>query len=309
MRRTPDWARLRTVGAVTKVGTGRNDLWGGLLLVLGFFLALTAFTGVRLFQVALTVFFLWLALARDKGWAWIPAAIFGFNVAKDLLDGIGGSIFFPLVVIGAGVLLLSRGRMSNQATIGILVLLAVIGIAARNGGVEPETTKGEVESSTSSEPAPDRMELPELKGRQLLVVANNADVAISRSPDRRFTAGEEAGEFEISELEGIVQLDLSDLGTGLDLEVPSEARVVVRTNSGEVEARIDGFGLEVDTVSGDVDVELAGNYRVEAETLSGEIEIDGFEDLDEDAKKLRSTGSGPPVQIKTVSGTISVEKD
>ena len=295
---------------MTKVGTGRNDLWGGLLLVLGFFLALTAFTGVRLFQVALTAFFVWLALARGKGWAWIPAAIFGINVAKDLLDGIGGSIFFPLVVIGAGVLLLSRGRMSTQATIGVLVLLVVVGIAARNAGVDAAgEARGRITSSSEPDPAPERLELPALKGRQLLIVSNNADLAISRSPDRRFTAGEEAGEFEISELEDIVQVDVSDLGSGLDLQVPSEARVVVRTNSGEVEARVDGFGLEVDTVSGSVDVELVSNYPVEAETLAGEIEIDGFEDLDPAQDKLRSTGSGRPVRIETVSGAITVEKD
>ena len=256
--------------------------------------------------IALTAFFLWLALFRHQGWAWIPAAIFGFNLAGYVL---GGTTFLPLVVIGAGVLLLSRGRMSNQATIGVLVLLAVIGIAARNGGVEPEARRGEVEGTTSSEPAPDRMELPELKGRQLLIVSNDADVAISRSPDRRFTAGEEDGEFEISELEDIVQVDLSDLGSGLDLQVPSEARVVVRTNSGEVEARVDGFGLEVDTVSGSVDIELLSNYPVQAETLAGEIEIDGFEDLDPAQDKLRSTGSGRPVRIETVSGAITVEKD
>src|SRR5687768_1173761 len=115
---------------MTPTVRGRNDLWGGLIVAIGIVLAVTAFAGVSLFQIAAVGFFTWLALARKQGWAWIPAGIFGFHVAQDLFDGQGSSLFFPLMVLAAGVLLLSRDRLSKNATIGILLMLAVIGIAS-----------------------------------------------------------------------------------------------------------------------------------------------------------------------------------
>ncbi|MBW3536769.1 MAG: DUF4097 domain-containing protein [Actinobacteria bacterium] len=258
--------------------------------------------------VAATVFFVWLALARDKGWAWIPAAIFGFQVAQNVFEG-GGSLFFPVLVIAAGILLLSRGHLSRQAIIGILVILAIVGIAADDHSHDDESEKtAPAKKTIPTEVATERSELPELKGRRLVVASNRADVSVSRSASRRATVDRDA-EFKITEGEELVLVELSDLGAALDLRVPSESRLTVDTNSGDVNATVNGFGLEVDTNSGDVDIDLEGEHPVTAETLAGQISAEGVDDEDQSPAKLVTSGPGLPVTIETFAGDISIEQD
>lgn len=289
------------------VTRGRNDLWGGLLLAIGVVLAATAFVGVSLFQIGAVAFFVWLALTRKQGWAWIPAAFFGFHLAQDLFDGVGGSLFFPLMVVAAGVLMLSRDRISKNATIGILVMLAVIGIASSNRDNPPPPDLGP-DAPVEVDPIDERdqLELPPLRGRELVVLLDDIDLALSRSSDRRATVSSDG--VGVAEEDDIVLLDARTAADGIELEVPAEARVRVRSTSGDVEATVKGYALDVDSLSGELDITLDGRHALTAETVTGEIESDGIEDLDPAEESLTTVAAGPRVQLESVSGSISVSQ-
>ena len=294
---------------MTPVTRGRNDLWGGLILAIGVVLAITAFAGVSLFQIGMTAFFAWLALARKQGWAWIPAGIFGFHVAQDLLDGVGGSLFFPLMVVAAGVLMLSRDRLSKNATIGILLLLAVIGIASsnRDGGprlAEPEEPADAVEQAAE----PERILLPALKGRSLVIDAGPRDVHLL-GPDGARASVDPEQEFEVSEESSVVLVRVPEGDDAFEVELPSEASVVVRSTTGDVETdALRGVTLSVDTVAGDIDVELEGPHAVTAQTTEGEIEAEGIRDYDDSPNLLASEARGSRVRLESLTGSISISQ-
>lgn len=291
---------------MSPVTRGRNDLWGGLILVIGVVLALAAWAGVSLFQVAAVGFFSWLALARKKGWAWIPAGLFGFSVAKDLLDGVGGSLFFPLMVVAAGVLMLSRDRLSRNATVGILLALAVVGVAS--GSRDSGDDRGiHIRLGTDQHDRPwlnenERTAL-DLDGRDLVVVARDADIRIVRSG--KGGAGF-SGDADLRSTGATLVLDAGDSDEPIEVAVPAEANVLVRTTGGDVEARLSGVNLDVDTVSGDMDIELVGPHAITAETDSGDIEAEGVEDLDPAADALATDIVGSRVKLKTLTGSISI---
>ena len=258
--------------------------------------------------VALTAFFVWLALFRHHGWAWIPAAIFGFNVAQNLLGGFTGSVFLPLAVIAAGVLMLSRGRMSSQATVGVLVLLAVIGIAARNAGVGEEPGRIEPESTTSSELAaedPDAHPLPALRGRELVVLAEDIDVVLRAA--RRGTGTVTGDGVGISEESSeVLIIDVTSVSGRAEVTVPAEASVHVRSTFGDVDAEVGAFSLDIDTVAGDIEIDLDGDHAVTAESAEGSVRAEGVDDLDPADNLLATEIVGPRVRVKTLTGDISV---
>lgn len=296
---------------MSEVVRGRNDLWGALLLGLGVVLTVTAFAGVSLFQIGAVAFFVWLALARDKTWAWLPAAFFGFHVAGDLLDGRGGSLFFPLMVVAAGVLMLSKERLSKNATIGILLLLAVIGIASSNRDDPPNRAP---DLSVTPQPAPeieppvDEAELIDLdlRGRDLVVVGREADVTIRRSS--KSGGGLVPGEASVSEEGDVVTVDAGASDDEIELFVPAETQVFVRTVGGDVTAELSGVAIDVDTVSGDLDLDLVGMHAITAETAAGEIDAEGVEDSDPSPKALATEVVGSRVRLKTVTGSISISQ-
>ena len=296
---------------MTPVTRGRNDLWGGLILAVGVVLAVTAFAGVSLFQIGMTAFFTWLALARKQGWAWIPAAIFGFNVAKDLLDGIGGSLTFPLLVMAAGVLMLSRDRLSKNATVGILLLLVIVGLASNNRDADPRViTVGKSDppaAPAAPKPPLDEAKLTELDldGRDLVVIARDADVTIIRSS--KSEAGM-SGDADVRTEDRALIVDVGDSDEPIELAVPAESQVIVRTTGGDVTADLSGVNLDVDTVSGDLDIDLVGDHAITAATASGEIEADGVEDLDPAADALATGIVGSRVRLKTLTGSISISQ-
>lgn len=304
---------------MTPVTRGRNDLWGGLVVAIGIVLAVTAFAGVSLFQIGAAAFFSWLALTRRQGWAWIPAAIFGFNVAKDLLDGVGGSLFFPLMVVAAGVLMLSRDRLSKNTTIGILLLLAVIGVASSNryGEIDlpnpgsplpPAAPAPRAAPAAELEVPDDAQALPDLDGRELVVLAEDIDVELRQA--RRGPGMVSAEGVSISdESSEVLLIDATSAPDAVEIEVPAEASVRVRTTFGDVKSEVGSFALDVDTVSGDVKVDLTGAHAVTAETSDGTITAEGIEDLDPEPRLLATEITGPRVRIKTVAGAISISQD
>lgn len=301
---------------MTPVTRGRNDLWGGLILAIGVVLAVTAFAGVSLFQIGAVAFFSWLALARKQGWAWLPAAFFGFHVAQDLLDGVGGSLFFPLMVVAAGVLMLSRDRLSKNATVGILIMLAVIGIASSNRAQEAKINlqlDGPPHAPVQPEPPdaaaedPDALPLPALNGRELVVLAEDIDVELRQA--RRGTGTVAPDGVGISDdSSDFLIVDVTSASGPVEIAVPAEASVRVRTTFGDVTADIAAFALDVDTVSGKVDVDLDGDHAVTAETSDGSITAAGVEDLDPEENYLATAISGPRVRLKTVTGDISISQ-
>lgn len=294
---------------MTPVTRGRNDLWGGLIVAIGIVLAITAFAGVSLFQIGAVGFFVWLALARKQGWAWIPAAFFGFHLAQDLFDGVGGSLFFPLMVVAGGVLLLSRDRISKNATIGILIMLAVIGIASNNRDGAARIPEPDAPAEVTEEaPAPERILLPVLKGRSLVIDAGPRDVHLSKPAGQRGSVDPEH-EFTLSEESDVVFIDLPVEGDRFDLTLPSEANVVVRTTSGDVETdELGGVGLTVDTVAGDIDIELKGPHAITAQTAEGQIEADGIRDFDESPDLLLGEARGSRVRLESLTGSISISQ-
>lgn len=305
---------------MTPVTRGRNDLWGGLIVAIGLVLAITAFAGVSLFQIAAVGFFTWLALSRKQGWAWLPAAFFGFHVAHDLLDGVGGSLFFPLMVVAAGVLMLSRDRLSKNATIGILLMLAVIGIASSNRN---DPARRDPEPAATSQPEPDSSEphssephsaergdelatLTDLDGRELVVNAGERDLLLTRSRDSQVRVTGDGGYSE--ELESsFVLLQVPDGEQPFEIRVPAEARVRVRTTSGDVEADLSGVALDIDTVSGDVEVELDGPHAITAQS-SGDIDVQGIEDLDPSPEAVATDIVGSRVRLTSLTGAISISQ-
>ena len=287
---------------------GRNDLWGALLLGLGVVLSVTAFAGVSLFQIGAVAFFVWLALARDKGWAWLPAAFFGFHVAGDLLDGRGGSLFFPLMVVAAGVLMLSKERLSKNATIGILLLLAVIGIASSNRDNPPEPPPGLSVSPVEIQPPANDVELIDLNldGRDLVIIGREADVSIRRA--NRGDDGMIPGPASVTEEDEVVTIDAGASEDEIEVFVPAETQVFVRTIGGDVTGDLSGVPLDVDTVSGDIDLDLVGVHAITAETSSGEIDTEGLEDSDPSARAFASEVIGSRVRLKTVTGSVSISQ-
>jgi hypothetical protein len=294
---------------MSPVTRGRNDLWGGLLLVLGVALALTALAGVSLFRVMLTGFFVWLAVARKQGWAWIPAAIFGFKLVGDLFDGVSGSLFFPLMVIAGGVLVLSRDRLSRGATFGILALLAVAGFAAADRDAPPVPVlhpHRPIEAPAApAEPEPDR--LPELDGRRLVVIAHDTDIRLTRAAGRLGSVESEDG-YQVSEEDGDVMV-LPDGSDEMEIRVPAEADVEVRTAGGDVVAIVGGYGLDVETEDGNVEIEAGDRALIRAQTDEGEIESEGFEDTDPTAQFFASSGgTGLAIKVETESGDIDIKR-
>ncbi len=302
---------------MTPVTRGRNDLWGGLIVAVGIVLAITAFAGVSLFQIGAVGFFTWLALARKQGWAWIPAAIFGFNVAKDLLDGIGGSLFFPLMVVAAGVLMLSRDRLSKNATIGILLMLAVVGVASSNrNDAGPPAIEPDPPRAAADKPDPPRQpEISEdtqpydLDGRRLVIQAGSTDLVLTRSRNSQVLIGNDSG-FEIIEEPGLARLDVPDGDEPLEIAIPAEANVAVRTVSGDVEAEVGVYALDVDTISGDLNIELegVGVHGVTAESPEGKITAEGIDDFDPSDEVLLGAANSNRVRLRSTSGKILVSQ-
>lgn len=294
---------------MSEVVRGRNDLWGVLLLGLGVLLTVTAFAGVSLFQIGAVAFFVWLALARDKGWAWLPAAFFGFHVAGDLLDGRGGSLFFPLMVVAAGVLMLSKERLSKNATIGILLLLAVVGVASSNRDSPPDPP---MRVEVDRRPPPAEIESQEntqafdLDGRDLVVSVSDRDVRVSKSRNSQLVIGDDEG-FEILEEPDFVLIKVDGGNDALDVRVPAEAKVSVQSTSGHVTALAGAFSLDIESLSGDVDVDLDLLRAVRAETKSGDITHGPYLDADADPSVFVLEGPGSPISIETISGDISIE--
>lgn len=291
----------------------RNDLWGGAVLAVGVVLAITAFAGVSLFQIGAVGFFVWLAVTRKKGWAWVFAAFFGFHLAQDLFDGVGGSLFFPLMVVAAGVLLLSRDRISKNATIGILVMLAVIGIASSNRDeardvnvevAEPRLVPG----PPATPPLPEDTQPYDLDGRRLVLQTGSRDLILTRSRTSQVLIGANDG-FAIEEEPRLARIEIPEGEEPFEIAIPAESEVSVRTVSGDVEAQVGAFALDVDTISGDIDVELNGPHAVTAQTAEGEIEAQGIEDLDDTPQMLASEIRGSRVRLESLSGSISIEQD
>ena len=300
---------------MTPVTRGRNDLWGGLIVVIGVVLAITAFAGVSLFQIGAVAFFTWLALARKQGWAWLPAAFFGFHVTQSLLDGVGGSLFFPLMVVAAGVLMLSRDRLSKNATIGILLMLAVVGIASSNRdnprppNLEPEpAANAPIELEPPVEPdIPEGTQPYDLDGRTLVIVSGSRDLVLTRSRNSQVLIGHES-DFEIVEERGLATIEVPEGDAPLEIAVPAEADVAVRTVSGDVEAEVGAFTLDVDTISGDLDIELLGIHAVTAESPEGRIVAEGVEDFDSSPELLLGAANGNRVRLRSGTGKILVSQ-
>ena len=297
---------------MTPVTRGRNDLWGGLIVAVGVVLAVIAFTGVSLFQIAAVGFFAWLALARKQGWAWLPASFFGFHVAQDLLDGVGGSLFFPLMVVAAGVLMLSRDRLSKNATIGILLMLAVIGIASsnRNSALDIEEPVDRPASRTIvlGPPEDEELAVADLDGRDLVIDAGSRDVNLTASRSRAVKVLDDM-EFELTEGPRFVSLDLPEGEGAFDIAVPAEAKVIVRSTSGDVRANeLNTSRLEIDTVEGDIEIQLDGQHAVTADTAEGEIDAEGIEDFDPAPNSLATDVTGSRVRLESVTGSISISQ-
>lgn len=300
---------------MTPVTRGRNDLWGGLIVAVGIVLAITAFAGVSLFQIGAVAFFTWLALTRKQGWAWLPAAFFGFHVAQDLLDGVGGSLFFPLLVVAGGVLMLSRDRLSKNATIGILLMLAVIGIASSNRGDDPTLNlriDGPPRAAAQPNP-PEQPDIPDdshpydLDGRQLVIQAGSTDLVLTRSRNAQVLIGVDSG-FEIFEERGMARLEVPESDQPLEIALPAEADVLVRTVSGDVEAEVGAFKLDIDTISGNLDIELEGEHAITAESPKGRITAEGIDDFDPSPELLLGSADGTRLRLRSASGEILVSQ-
>ena len=303
---------------MTPVTRGRNDLWGGLIVAVGLVLAITAFAGVSLFQIGAVGFFTWLALARKQGWAWLPAAFFGFHVAQDLLDGVGGSLFFPLMVVAAGVLMLSRDRLSKNATAGILIMLAVIGIASNNRGGDPTINLRIDRDDPPAAPVPpappdaaasdpDPTVLPALGDRELVILAGDIDVELRQA--RRGSGSVSGDGIGISDdSSDVLIVDVTSSSGPVEVAVPAEASVRVSSTFGDVSAETAGYSLDVDTVSGDVEVKVEGTPSIRAETSDGGIHADGLVDEDDSPSVLVVTGTGTRIDVETVTGEVTFDK-
>lgn len=298
---------------VTPVTRGRNDLWGGLLLAVGLVFALTAFVGVSLFRVALVGFFVWLAVARSQGWAWIPAGILGIGIVSDVFDGVGGSLVLPVLVIAAGVLLLARDRLSGRATTWILIGLLATGAYAanRDGRSEPprlEPPAALPDERPAAPEAPDPASIPALKGRELEIRGANADIELAPSRSARGTIVTDS-DFDIAEEDDVVVVSL---GSGdYRIGIPAEADVLVITDDGDVSAHSGAFDLEVESISGDIDLDLGGSseVQIEAETRRGSIRAgEDLEDRDPSAQLFLHGDRGPRLSLSSRRGDISISR-
>ena len=262
-------------------------------------LAVMLLEGVSMFQLGALAFFVWLAAARDRGWAWLPAAWFGFHVTRDLLgSGHQNSLLLPLLVVGAGVLMLSKERLSRSATVGILLFLIVVGIASTDrDGVEPPEPPPPAELAEA--------EFPELRGRILVIESEEAGIAIARSTTGSIAASSD--DVEIAEEDDYVLVTLDE--DPVEFQVPAESRVIVRSGSADVSVVVDAFTVSVDTLSGDIEAVLTGDHPVRAVTHNGSIEAKDVDDEDPDDHVLRASAGGTPVSLNSVSGDITIEQN
>ena len=296
---------------MTPVTRGRNDLWGGLLLAIGLVLGLFALAGVSIFKLALTGFFVWLAVARKQGWAWIPAAIFGFRVLGELLDGAGGSLLFPLLVIAGGVLLLARDRLSGRATTWILIGLLATGIFTAQDGQEEAPFRLEARPPAPvekpAEPAqPEIQPLPFLDGRELEIRFNSSDIVLrpARDPQGSIQTG---ASFEI--IEEVDKVIVAGAGEKVEITLPAEADVLVSTRDGDVTAETGGFDLEVESETGDIRLELSTAAQVLAEARHGSITASpSLPDRDPSPQLFLHGETGPRVSVDTRRGDISISE-
>lgn len=294
---------------MSPVTRGRNDLWGGLLLAIGLVLGLFALAGVSIFKLALTGFFVWLAIARKQGWAWIPAAIFGFRVLSELLDGAGGSLLFPLLVIAGGVLLLARDRLCAGATTWILIGLLATGIfAARDDNQEAPPRLRDRPSAPAEQPAepvqPEPQPLPALDGRELVIRFNSGDIVLRPARDPQGSI-QTVASFEIIEEDD--QVIVAGAGEKVEIRLPAEADVLVITRDGDVTAETGGFDLEVESESGDIRLELSTAAQVLAEARHGSITASpSLPDRDPSPQLFLHGESGPRVSVETRRGDISI---
>lgn len=294
---------------MTSVTRGRNDLWGGLLLAIGLVLGLFALAGVSIFKLALTGFFVWLAVARWQGWAWIPAAIFGFKVLGELLDGAGGSLLFPLLVIAGGILLLARDRLSTRATTWILIGLLATGIfAAQDDNQEAPPRLEDRPAAPAEQPAeppqPEIQPLPFLDGRELEIRFNSSDIVLrpARDPQGSIQTG---ASFEI--IEEVDKVIVAGAGEKVEVRIPAEADVLLITRDGDVTAETGGFDLEVESESGDIRLELSAAARVLAEAHRGSITAPpSLPDREPSPQLFLHGESGPRVSVETRRGDISI---
>ncbi len=292
---------------------GRNDLWGVLLVIVGLALGLVAFTGVSLFKVALASFFVWLAVARGQGWAWIPAGIFGIRIVSELIDGVGGSLFFPLLVIGGGVLLLARDRLSGRTTTWIMIGLLATGAYAANQNDDASPPRLVDEPSAPAPPAApapptpiDNTELPDLDGRELEIRGARSDITLRPSRERRGTIETES-DFEVIEEDDLVIVALGD--GQFELGLPAEADVLVVTGDGDVRAETGGYDLEIESNTGDIELTIVTPAQVIAEARRGSIEAEeSLEDRDPSSELFLYGDRGPRVSVESRRGDISIDQ-
>lgn len=208
---------------------------------------------------------------RRTSWAYLPALGCGVGALSALGLAVGrvvpaslASVSVPLLLVLAGVLLLSRGRFRHRPVM-ILLALGLLLVAS-----SVSDSYRDVRDSDMARTIEVPVDLPPLAGRTLVIETRAfVDVSIGTGPStaRAFSTGALTAE----EDDGEVVLDADDVHS-YELFVPAGTNLVVRGDDTPVRVEGRGGRTEIEVDDGFVDVSgWFDDLRIEA----GDAHIDG----------------------------------
>ncbi|HVM09717.1 MAG TPA: hypothetical protein VM345_14710 [Acidimicrobiales bacterium] len=274
-------------------------------------------------------------------WALIPAGISllvavasaGVSIIG-LIPSAVTSLLLPLLLIGAGGLLLMRHALPPRIVKGGLVAIAVLFLASAMSSVG-DWDGPNIRAGSGAAAHDFTAPLPDLDGRLLVLQAGDAAVLISTVDDdddasvTATTRGLPGGAIVVDDGSEIVRVSLTGphpLATGAtswELHVPEDANLRVTTTSGPIRSKFSGGdvtlrsasgpivvevedddgSLELFSASGPIHVDAGGESpKVVASSTSGQVIVDG---------RPRGTaaqldGSGPAITVTSTSGPVVV---
>lgn len=249
---------------------------------------------------------------RATRWSYAVAAVFGVAALSALGLAVGrlpsgaASVAFPLILLVAGLLLLSGGRGRPKlllVVMGLGLLLVASSVSDSYRGIRGE----------SSPRARTRVALPALAGRTLVVETDGSvRVTVGTVPEAVVAGGGRRSAIpEVDDRE--VRFDGGDVDA-FDLVVPAGTDVVVR--GGDQVIAVEGRGGRTEIEADDAHVTLSGWFDDLAVTIDdgrveGELAFAGSGrraalEVDDGRAHLRYSGR-PRIEAEVDDGRIEVD--
>lgn len=255
----------------------------GVADVLGHLITGVVGSAIACFAVAAGFASIYVRYPHRSSWSLVPAAIFGFFGVVMLGFGLVGAVahaasgvLMPGLLIAGGVLLLNRNRLPHKTVkIGLIVLVALFLFTASSSDRGPRFDR----SPRMTVVERDQTFPADLT--QLVVRTTSGDVDLSVSDGNGRVELSGRGRPRVEQVGTVMTISAGS--ADVDLEIPPNVDVVIRTDSGDIEGTV------------------PGRPTIEART-SADVELD-------DEEQTAVEGANTKVTLRSDTGDIDVERE